>query len=215
MSNNNLPSTSLKFYGQFEYQLDKYLYDNFFKDTYNGVSLEAGASNGVLENTTKFFEDHMQWKTINVEPLPDWYNELTHNRPNSININRCIHPISNDAIQTFSIPCLQTHGYKNHLGSLNKSNVTKYNVDIKEINVETITYNKIMGDNNVTKLDLFVLDIEGYEIEFLKTFQDWAIYPKVLVIEVGHLDENTITEMISSKYKLYSKLYVNNIYVLR
>ena len=201
------------FYGQFEYPLDKYLYDNFFKTTYNGISLEAGASNGVLENTTKFFEDHLNWKTINVEPLTEWYNELIINRPNSININRCIHPISDDNIEIFSIPNVKEYGYKNHLGSLNKSNLIKYNTDIKEINITTITYNTIMKDNNITKLDLFVLDIEGYEIEFLKTFHDWIIYPRVLVIEIGHLDENIITNIISSKYKLYSKLYVNNIYV--
>ena len=84
--------TTLKYYGQFDPPLDKYLHDNFFLNTTNGVSIEAGASDGVLENNTKFFEENFQWKTFNVEPLKDWYDDLVINRPNSININCCLHP---------------------------------------------------------------------------------------------------------------------------
>jgi len=40
------------------------LYENFFKDKKCGLSIEAGASNGILENTTKFFEEYLNWKTI-------------------------------------------------------------------------------------------------------------------------------------------------------
>jgi FkbM family methyltransferase len=205
----------MKFYGQFDPQLDKYLYENFFVNIKNGTSIEAGASNGLTENNTKFFEDYLNWKTINIEPLSDWYDELIINRPNSININKCLHPYNNDVDVTFYIPYLSEYGYKNHLGSVNYDNLKKYNTEIKEVNTQTITYNKIIEKYNVSKLDLFVLDIEGYEIEFLKSFNDWVIYPKIFVIEVGHLDENIISTILKSKYVLHSKLFVNNIYVLR
>ena len=39
--------------------LDKYLYETFFKDKKCGFSIEAGASNGILENSTKFFEEYL------------------------------------------------------------------------------------------------------------------------------------------------------------
>ena len=86
----------MKFYGQFDPQLDKYLYENFFLNKKNGISIEAGASNGLIENTTKFFEEYLCWKTINVEPLDEWYNELIINRPESININKALHPFENE-----------------------------------------------------------------------------------------------------------------------
>lgn len=207
-------SKNLQFYGQFDYKLDNYLYDNFFKDKMNGISIEAGASDGVTENTTKFFEETLNWKTYNVEPLPIWFEKLIVNRPNSININRALHPTAHDLEVEFNVPDLYYYGVVNHLGSLNKENLEKYNVDVVTINVKTTTYNKIIEENNIHELDLFVLDIEGYEIEFLKTFNNWKIYPTVLVIEVGHLDSDIITNIVSKKYKLYDRQYVNNIYVI-
>jgi FkbM family methyltransferase len=205
----------MKYYGQFNPPLDEYLHKHFFIDKKNGISLEAGASNGVLENNTKFFEEFLNWKTINVEPLSEWFNELIINRPNSININKALHPYSNDKIVEFNIPILDEYKDKNHLGSLNLNNVTKYNKEIKTINVETITFNKIIKDTNINELDLFILDIEGYEEEFLKSFNEWILYPKVFVIEVGHINSNIIDNIIKSKYKLYDTLFVNNIYILK
>ena len=206
--------TTLKYYGQFNPPLDKYLYENFFLNTSNGVSIEAGASDGATENNTKFFEENFQWKTINVEPLCDWYKDLVINRPNSININRCLHPYDDNKKSIFYVPYLKIYRYKNHLGSLNLKNLLKYKTIIKDVKSKTITYNTIIKKYNISRLDLFTLDIEGYEIEFLKSFKDWLIYPKVFVIEVGHLDENIITEMIKEKYVLHSQLFVNNIYTL-
>jgi FkbM family methyltransferase len=203
----------MKFYGQFNPPLDKYLYENFFKDKKCGLSIEAGASNGILENTTKFFEEYLNWKTINVEPLPQWYNELIINRPKSININKALHPFTDELDICFNIPILDHYGDKNHLGSINKNNLIKYNKKIKTINVKTITYNKIIEDNKITDIDLFVLDIEGYEEEFLKSFNEWKIYPKVFVIEIGHIDNSIINNIIKDKYNLYDRQFVNNIYL--
>jgi hypothetical protein len=62
----------------------------------------------------------LNWKTINVEPLSTWYNELVVNRPKSINIQRDLHPTENNTTIEFNIPILGGHGIKNHLGSINK-----------------------------------------------------------------------------------------------
>ncbi len=204
-----------KFYGQFSPKQDEYLYNNFFKNCYNGVSIEAGASNGVLENNTKFFEDTLNWTTINIEPLPQWFNELMINRPNSININCALHPSENNSTANFYVPKIGKYNYKNHLGSLSKQNLSKYNTHIINIQAKTITYNTIIEKYNITKLDLFILDIEGFEAEFLKTFDEWIIYPKIFVIEIGHIDENIINSIIEHKYNLYGKHFVNNIYILK
>jgi len=99
------------------------------------------------------------------------------------------------------------------LGIINKNNLIKYNKEIKTISVKTITYNKIIEDNKITELDLFVLDIEGYEYEFLKSFNEWKIYPKVFVIEIGHIDDNVINNILKDKYNFYDRLFVNDIYI--
>lgn len=206
---------SQKFNGQFNPPQDKYLYDNFFKDVSNGISIEAGASNGILENNTKFFEDNLNWRTINVEPLPDWYSELIVNRPNSINLNYALDPYENDTDKILYIPDIPIYGLKNHLSSLNQDNILKYKNSIKEIGIKTITFNEIISRYQITKLNLFTLDIEGYELEFLKSFNEWKIYPDVFMIEIGHINENKVNEIVLSKYDLYGKHFVNNIYTLK
>ena len=205
----------MKFYGQFNPQQDEYLYNNFFKGVTGGVSVEAGASNGVLENNTKFFEDELGWKTINVEPLPNWYNQLVKNRPSSINLNYALHPHEIETDVSFYIPEIPQYSFINHLGSLNENNLKKYDKLIQEISVRTITFNEIIRRHKLEKIDLFILDIEGFETEFLKSFNSWCIFPTVFCVEVSHCDENKINEILSKKYNFHSKHFANNIYTLK
>lgn len=60
----------MKYYGQFNPQVDKVLHERYFANKFNGVSIECGAFDGLTENCTKFFEENYNWKTINIEPLP-------------------------------------------------------------------------------------------------------------------------------------------------
>lgn len=85
---------NFKFYGQFEYKLDNYLYDKFFEHKFNGISIEAGVSDGVTENTTKFFEETMNWKTYNIEPLPAWYDKLVLNRTRQCEYQQSLAPVN-------------------------------------------------------------------------------------------------------------------------
>ena len=77
----------MKFYGQFDPPVDKVLYERYFKNLEEGVSIECGAFDGLTENCTKFFEDNLKWKTINIEPLPHIFDKLKVNRPRSVNLN--------------------------------------------------------------------------------------------------------------------------------
>ena len=47
----------------------------------------------------------------------------------------------------------------------------------------------------------------------VKSFDEWNVYPKVLVIEIGHLDETIIYDIIKDRYNYYDTQFVNNIYM--
>jgi hypothetical protein len=66
--------------------IKKYMKDILEKKK-SGISIECGAFDGLTDSCTKFFEESMNWKTINIEALPIAYNKLVVNRPNSINLN--------------------------------------------------------------------------------------------------------------------------------
>ena len=61
----------MKYYGQFNPNVDKVLHERYFPNKFNGTSIECGAFDGITENCTKFFEENYNWTTINIEPLPD------------------------------------------------------------------------------------------------------------------------------------------------
>jgi hypothetical protein len=71
----------MKYYGQFNPPVDKVLHERYFLNKFNGVSIECGAFDGVIENYTKFFEENYNWKTINIEPLPHIFKKFNKFTP--------------------------------------------------------------------------------------------------------------------------------------
>lgn len=205
------------YYGQFNPPVDKLLHQHFFPDKWNGVALEAGAFDGVFENNTKFFEDYYNWKTINVEPLPPVFEELTANRPNSLNLNVALSNRKGTA--TLHNPCIATHGNRNTWSSLTPSDLYQKSVKMETtFEVETITYNDLINQAGIDHLDLFVLDVEGHEMEVLESFHEWKIYPSVFVIETGHMTDDCkkeLKELLSSKYEFKFHSFVNDFYQLK
>ena len=69
----------MKFYGQVGKRrhskpIDQYLYERYFKDFKGeGICLECGAADGEEISSTKYIEETLGWKTINIEPHPDSY----------------------------------------------------------------------------------------------------------------------------------------------
>lgn len=69
---------------------DKYLSESFLNYK-KGYFVEIGAHDGVYLSNTHFFEKHMEWNGICVEPSKK-SSSLIKNRKNSIVINNCVSP---------------------------------------------------------------------------------------------------------------------------
>lgn len=209
----------MKFYGQFDIPVDKILYERYFINKKNGISLEAGAFDGVLENSTKFFEEFMNWKTINIEPLNHIYKNLVTNRPNSINLNYGLSNIeSKTKIRVYDI---EKYGIFNTNASICHTDAHMKNLEIMsgnkylEQDINTITYKNLIKDLNLEKLDLFVLDVEGYEINVIEGMYNCDVLPDIFVIEHGHRKVGVFDEYLdklNSKYILDYVYEVNSYY---
>lgn len=211
----------MKFYGQFIPPVDKVIFDRYFNSTFNGTSIECGAFDGVTENCTKFFEENFKWKTINIEPLPNVYKKLVHNRPNSINLNIALSDSNQEkTIYNYKHPSLNydwgnasishTDEHKRQLEELcGKDTIISHKVQCK-------TYNTIIKELGLTKLDLFVLDVEGHEKEVIKGMKGCDILPSVFVIEHGHRKPEDIAnelQILNCKYRLDHISHVNSYFV--
>jgi len=210
----------MKFYGQFNPPVDKILYERYFKNKKNGISIECGAFDGLTENCTKFFEENFNFNTINIEPLPHIFEKLKLNRPSSININIALSNYKGKQdIRVYNIP---THGINNtnaslchlpkHRQLLEKVSNNKY----KDFEICTTTYSSLIKEQKINELDLFVLDVEGHEYEVIDGMKDAKIFPKVFVIEHGHRTPQDIEnklKVLNVSYKLDYVSHVNSYFV--
>jgi FkbM family methyltransferase len=211
----------MKYYGQFNPQVDQVLHERYFQNKFNRISIEAGAFDGITDSCTKFFEDNYNWKTINIEPLPDIFSSLQLNRPNSINLEIALSNFENISVfKNYKHPSL---GYNWGNGSINHT--IEHTQQLKtlcgennyiEIPVQCKTYRQIINELNIEHLDLFVLDVEGNEFSVIEGMVGCNILPDIFVIEHGHTKTDIISDklqVLNNKYKLDYISFVNSFYI--
>ncbi|RKS23975.1 FkbM family methyltransferase [Pseudomonas sp. WPR_5_2] len=196
-----------KFYGQFEPQVDKFIFERYFKDEgIKGVFVECGAFDGLTENSCKFFEETMGWKGYNVEPVPWVYENLCKNRPESTNLNFALSDKIGTATFTavdhpdFGVDCTNgslAHTEK-HFSILEQSGCKFVHVE-----VDLLTWPEFIRRNNISHVDLLVLDVEGHELSVIDGMYGCEILPDVFCIEIGHLDFIEIRRKLSDLGYIY------------
>ena len=161
--------------------------NKYLSDIKNGVALECGAVDGIFQSLTYQLYKYGNWKTYNFEANDLTYAELVKNRKGDVNINLAL---SNEIGESeIHIPKGPTRGFKSTVGSLNKEFIENKKQEFITQKVKTITFDKFIEDYSVEKIDFMVLDVEGFEYEVVERFQHTTVHPKVLLIEVAHLDK--------------------------
>lgn len=204
------------FYGQ--YELDRTIYETFFKDKKNGFFVECGAFDGLTECTCKFFEETMGWSGLNIEPTPYGYSKLIQNRPNCINEKCALSSVSKTAIFTNALhPQMGIHfgnGSLNHSDS-HKQELITTGCTFETFEVECVRFVDLYYKHSLPDIDLFVLDVEGHEIESLPgilEIPDHAL-PKIFCIEHSITGLDKLKEILSSWYEFHSNQVHNAFFV--
>ena len=68
---------------------DRFIFNTFFKNKREGTFVEIGANDGIKFSNTYFFEKHLGWQGICIEPMSGPFEELQKNR-NCICVKGCI-----------------------------------------------------------------------------------------------------------------------------
>lgn len=201
----------MKFYGQ--HNLDEFLYKNYFIDKTNGIFVECGAFDGLIENTCKFFEETLNWQGMNIEPVPYAFNKLKTNRPKSVNINCALSNVS--TIKKFTNIIHPTLGHNFGNGSLShakwhKDQLLKAGCKEEIFDIECKKFSELFPLLN-RPIDLFVLDVEGHELEALSGILelDKQYLPKVFCIEYPICTLEKLNQYLNKLY-IQSKLYQHN-----
>jgi FkbM family methyltransferase len=189
---------------------DKYLYERFFKDYPKGVYFEAGALDGVKYSNTLFFEETLGWRGILVEPNPTQFAALQKRRcPRNIYLNTVISD-SPDPVEF--IYSDDVHAAVSGISAtIPESHQTDYYqyIHTKRTLLQPQTLTQILKEAAIPMIDLFILDVEGHEMNVLRSFS-WEIPIRVMMIENLDPSNREIHDLIISKGYLYDGAFQHN-----
>lgn len=209
----------MKYYGQFEPPVDKFIFERYFPNTnIEGVFVECGAFDGLTECSCRFFEETMRWKGYNFEPVPWIFETLQQNRPNSTNLNfglsnevrkATFHAVNHPS---FGLEC--TNGSLKHTQS-HKKILDEIGCTLKDVEVKLMTWKYFIEQYNITHVDLFVLDVEGHELSVLKGMENASVMPDIICIEYGHLGLSKVRQAMESLGYVYDITSHANAYFIK
>ena len=178
--------------------LDKKLYNNFqlFRK-HNGIYIEIGANDGIIQSNTLMYEKYLNWKGILIEPSPNVFEKCKQNRSDKNFFMNCA------CVEDDNIKTVQGDFNGNCMSSVNADRVVENKN--KMITISTKTLTSIINESGFTEIDFFSLDVEGYELNVLKGL-DFELYrPKYILIEIYTKDyKNILKFMQEKKYLLHS-----------
>ena len=174
---------------------DKYLL-NLFEKNYKGRYLDVGCFHPTKHSNT-FLLFKNGWNGINIDLNPLTIELFNYMRPEDININI---GVSNEEEEKtlYFIDETNTQNTlsENQLIFLKEHHNLKNDEIIKK-KIHTKRLDKILDDNNVEVIDFMNLDIEGHELEVIKTINFEKI--KIHYICVEMINHNDLSKSNSAQ----------------
>jgi FkbM family methyltransferase len=148
--------------------------DRMFSKVEKGFFIDLGCNHPIKFNNTYLLYKR-GWRGINIDLDPKNIRLFDLERPNEINICKCVSSDNSEKDLFFF-----------HSGSpINslekKTTKDKSNFSLKKI--ETFTLNSILEDYKIQHIDYFNLDVEGHELDVLNNFNIQKYKPKVISVE--------------------------------
>lgn len=177
-----------------------------------GLYVDIGSWHPVKASNTYFF--YLRgWKGICIDPNPELIDLYTKFRPKDLFLN-CALGDSTENLNYYMLSEKYTS-----MNTLDYDFIVKHQLEneIKEIkNIPVYNLEKVLEKHvsAADRLDFFDIDVEGYDLEVLKT-NNWNRFrPKVIVIETDisiHEDvKSPITEYLTQqKYRLLGKSIID------
>ena len=196
---------------------DKFL-NNLFEKNYVGKYLDVGCFHPTKHNNTSLFYKN-GWQGINIDLNPLTIDLFNFMRPNDININTAVSNEESEKTLFFlSENNTQNTLSENQLLFLKKHHNLRDEEIIKK-KIQTRRLDNILEENNFDNIDFMNLDVEGHELEVLKTINFKKTKLKYLCIEmINHNDlsiknSDQILDLLeTNKFELLKKFDFNYIF---
>jgi FkbM family methyltransferase len=171
--------------------------------------VEVGANDGVSFDPIHAHVVRHRWRGLLVEPLPDFFRQLTETYRSCVglileNVAIADHPgyrdmyrvspngLSNGTLPTWAKGIASFFNDRNALGGCRISpavfeKIRPY-VTIQQVPCDTL--NNVLSRHNITKIDVFQVDVEGYDYHVLKQLDLSRFQPSIVRIEWFNLPDD-------------------------
>jgi FkbM family methyltransferase len=156
-----------------------------FSDCRQGFFVDVGAGDPDQESVTKNLVERLDWRGINVEPVPELLERLRSARPNDLNLGVAVD--SQPGRRTFYriLPAPGLEGGTG-LSTLDRSIAHRHHQTgwrAQEVEVDVVTLETVLAAHARPGFDLLKVDVEGREASVLAS-ADLAFWrPRALVVE--------------------------------
>lgn len=171
---------------------------NLMNTNNGGFFVDIGAHHPLrLSNTQKLYA--MGWNGINIDPTPGGMQVFKKLRSRDINLELGISNVNEKlTFYQFNEPALNTFDKEKALKVSSESN---FNI-VKQIEIETVTLESVLDQYLTLKqnIDFLNIDVEGFELNVLKS-NNWNKYkPKMLLVENI---KSTLQDVMDSEVTTY------------
>lgn len=157
--------------------------DKYFQKFRNGIFLEVGAADGITFSNTLFFERERNWTGVLIEANRKLYSSLVTLRRKAYIINVCLS--LDDVINVVSfLPAELLGGVQKPLIAEKMMGRVKNDYpDIKPEEALCIPLYTILKAISMTHINFFSLDVEGAEMDILRTIPFHLVTVDLFMIE--------------------------------
>lgn len=143
-----------------------------------GFYVDVGANDPVEHSVTKAFYD-AGWRGINIEPVPQWFARLEHQRPEDINLKLAagaekgfitFYDIPDTGLSTQDISLVERHRAERGFDTI-----------IRQVELETL--NSILEQYQNGDIHFLKIDVEGAEKDVLRGLDLSRFRPWIVVVE--------------------------------
>jgi FkbM family methyltransferase len=177
----------------------------------NCFFIEVGANDGKYLDPLYPYVIKNNWSGILIEPNHIVFEELKHNYKDTNNLffENCIVSDKSGMVDF----------YYNGDNITTLHNTLSYNYaknnfkeDLKIVPTLSLTFDDLIQKYDIKKVDVLMTDVEGYDLDLLKTFPFNNIKPKVIISEHTHLyhQNQTLEDIINFLGNQGYEYYIND-----
>ena len=172
-----------------------------------GFFIEAGANDGIRQSNTLVLERKFGWTGLLVEPIPRLAAQCRRNRRRSVvkNVALVGRAESGQTIRIDDVDLMtsmaESSGDREEF--LSRAELVQ-GISRKSTEVQCRTLSEILDEIGSPKIDLFSLDVEGFELQVLAGLDLSRHCPKILLIETKLEDE--VKSFLEGRMKMIAKL---------